>query len=125
MAHIVQITSTFTVNRISPLPNYDERFQTCFARSTILQVTLFYNRHLTVFSLLYLLLFFPSYLPVLFLGQLLFLLSEFPVFIKNFFLFTFASYLAFSASSLFFDSQLKIFQECFGGLPALQAVVGK
>ena len=41
------------VNRISPLPNYHDRFRTYFARSTILQVALFYRWHFTTFSLLY------------------------------------------------------------------------
>ena len=43
----------FAVNRISSLPNYHERFQTYFARTTILPVALFYRRHFTVFLLLY------------------------------------------------------------------------
>ena len=43
----------FAVNEILPLPNYHKSFRTRLARSTILQVVLFYRPHFKMFSLLH------------------------------------------------------------------------
>ena len=52
-ADALTTTPSHRVNRISPLPNYHDRFRTYFVRSSIVQVVLFYRWQFTMLSLRY------------------------------------------------------------------------